>query len=95
MGGPPPLRDVMAAERLLLTPEEAAKVLRIGRTTVYALMKSGELRPVHIGRSCRISQAEVERYVRRLQPLPPHPQPSPDAASIHNAPTHRVSGLPD
>ncbi len=70
MGDPQPLRDVMAADRLLLTPEEAAKVLRIGRTTVYALMKSGELRPVHIGRSCRISQAELERYVRRLEALP-------------------------
>jgi excisionase family DNA binding protein len=80
MGDPQPLRDVMAADRLLLTPEEAAEVLRIGRTTVYALMKSGELRPVHIGRSCRISQAEVERYVRRLQALPSRPQPSPDAA---------------
>jgi hypothetical protein len=43
-------------------------------------MKSGELRPVHVGRSCRISQAEVERYVRWLQALPYRPQPSPDAA---------------
>jgi excisionase family DNA binding protein len=80
MGDPQPLWDVMAADRLLLTPEEAAKVLRIGRTTVYALMKRGELRPVRIGRSCRISQAEVERYVRRLQALPVPSQPSPDAA---------------
>ena len=80
MGDPQPLRDVIATNRLLLTPEEAAKALRIGRTTVYALMKSGELRPVHIGRSCRISQAEVESYVRRLQTLPSRPQPSPDAA---------------
>jgi excisionase family DNA binding protein len=80
MGDPQPLRDVMAADRLLLTAEEAANVLRIGRTTVYALMKSGELRPVHIGRSCRISQAELDRYVRRLEASPPRPQPSPDAA---------------
>ncbi len=80
MGDPQPLRGVSAADRLLLTPEEVAKALRIGRTTVYALMKSGELRPVHIGRSCRIPQAEAERYVRRLQALPTHPQPSPDAA---------------
>ena len=80
MGNPQPLRDVLTADRLLLTPEEAAQVLRIGRTTVYALMKGGELRSVHIGRSCRISQEEVERYVRRLQALPSRPQPSPDAA---------------
>jgi excisionase family DNA binding protein len=80
MGDPQPLRNDMAAGRLLLTPEEAAKVLHIGRTTVYALMKSGDLRPVHIGRSCRISQAELERYVRRLEASPSRPQPSPDAA---------------
>ena len=80
MGDPQPLRDVATADRLLLTPEEAAKVLRIGRTTVYALMKSGDLRPVHIGRSCRISQSELDRYVRRLEAAASRPQPSPDAA---------------
>jgi excisionase family DNA binding protein len=80
MGDPQPRGHVMATDGLLLTPEEVAKLLRVGRTTVYALMKSGELRPVHIGRSCRISQEEVERYVRRIQALPSRPQPSPDAA---------------
>ena len=80
MGDPQSLRRLTAVDRLLLTPEEAASVLRIGRTTVYALIKSGELRPVHIGRSCRISQAEVQAYVRRLQAVQTRPQPSPDAA---------------
>ena len=80
MGDPQPLREVSIADRILLTPEDAAEVLRVGRTTVYALMKSGELRPVHIGRSCRISQAELDRYVRRLEASSSRPQPSPDAA---------------
>src|SRR4051794_28651668 len=70
-------REPVSSNPLLLTPEEAATVLRLGRTTVYALMKAGELHAVHIGRSCRISRAELERYVRRLEtPLPsaaPHP----------------------
>ena len=66
MGGPEPLQDLLASSPLLLTPEEAATVLRIGRTTLYALMKSGDLRPVHIGRSCRLPRAELERYVRCL-----------------------------
>jgi excisionase family DNA binding protein len=60
-------RDAWAAESLLLTPEEAARLLRVGRTTVYALMKAGDLRPVHIGRSCRLPRAELERYVRCLE----------------------------
>jgi excisionase family DNA binding protein len=66
-------RDV-ASDPLLLTPEEAAHVLRVGRTTVYALMKAGKLRPVHIGRSCRLARAELEQYVARLQPPPPRAQ---------------------
>lgn len=76
MPDPQPLRDDLTAESLLLTAEEAARVLRVGRTTIYALMKAGVLRPVHIGRSCRLPRAELERYVRRLQaprPVPPRP----------------------
>jgi excisionase family DNA binding protein len=80
MGAPQPLPDVIARDRLLLTPEEAAEILRVGRTTVYALMRSGELRPVHIGRSCRLSRAELERYVDRLESPYSRPQPPPDAA---------------
>src|SRR4051794_24705779 len=41
-------------------------------------MKAGELQPVHIGRSCRLSRAELERYVRRLEapePVPPRRRP--------------------
>src|SRR4051812_45552262 len=71
MGNGERLHDLLAREALLLTPEEAAKLLRVGRTTVYALMKAGELRPVHIGRSCRISHAELERFVSRLDAPPP------------------------
>ena len=63
------------ADPLLLTPEEAAQLLRVGRTTIYALMKVGELQPVHIGRSCRLSRTELQSYVNRLQ----SPSPAPPA----------------
>ena len=69
-------REPAPSEPLLLTPEEAAELLRVGRTTIYTLMKAGELRPVHIGRSCRLPRAELERYVRRLEaPAPSAPAP--------------------
>ena len=54
-------------EQLLLTTVQAARVLGIGRTGVYALMKEGLLRPVHLGRSCRISWAELERFIACLE----------------------------
>ena len=60
-------RDELATTRLLLTPEQAAEVLRVGRTTIYALMRISELQPVHIGHSCRLSRIEIERHVRRLE----------------------------
>jgi excisionase family DNA binding protein len=53
-------------EQLLLTMAQAAKVLGVSRTTVYQLIKAGDIRPVHLGRSARISWAELERYVLRL-----------------------------
>jgi excisionase family DNA binding protein len=66
-----PQREISSSDALLLTPEEAARVLRVGRTTVYALLKAGDLHPVHIGRSCRLSRAELERYVNQLEARPP------------------------
>jgi excisionase family DNA binding protein len=53
-------------EQLLLTTVQAARVLGVGRSTIYQLIKQGDLHPVHVARSCRISWAELERYVARL-----------------------------
>lgn len=39
---------------LLLRPEKAAELLSVGRTTVYALMRSGALRSVRVGTLRRI-----------------------------------------
>ncbi|MPY79828.1 MAG: helix-turn-helix domain-containing protein [Actinophytocola sp.] len=51
---------------VLLTAEEAAERLAIGRTAVYALLKTGELDSVRIGRLRRIPANAVENYVHRL-----------------------------
>ena len=53
-------------EQLLLTTVQAGRVLGVGRSTIYQLLKTGELHAVHVGGSCRISWAELERYVARL-----------------------------
>jgi excisionase family DNA binding protein len=52
--------------RLLLRPEEVAQTLGIGRTTVFELMRSGELRSVKIGVSRRIPADAVTEYVAGL-----------------------------
>ena len=53
-------------ERLLLTAEEAAEVLNIGRAKVYDLLRTGELESVKIGRLRRIPVEKVHEFARRL-----------------------------
>lgn len=70
---PAPDRTVRAMpERVLLTVEEAAEQLGIGRTTAYALVRSGELDSVRIGRLRRIPKEAIDNYAARLiQHRPP------------------------
>lgn len=53
--------------RILLTPEEAAKRLSVGRTTVYELMGSGQLESMTIGRSRRIHTDALNEFVNRMR----------------------------
>lgn len=47
----------------LLTPSEAAGILRIGYRRVLDLIALGELRAYRIGRVFRISRVELYRYL--------------------------------
>ena len=50
---------------LLLTMTEAARVLSVGRTTMYELVGAGEIDVVHIGRSARVPVDALEEFVER------------------------------
>jgi excisionase family DNA binding protein len=53
-------------EKVLLTPEEAAQALSIGRSKVYELLRAGALASVRIGASRRIPVDAVRAYVDAL-----------------------------
>ena len=53
-------------DQLLVTPEEAARRLSVGRTTIYELMSSGELKSVNIGRCRRVPVSSLSSFVSRL-----------------------------
>lgn len=53
-------------ERVLLTVEEVAQRLGVGRTTAYSLVRNGEIESVHIGRLRRIPKEAVDNYAARL-----------------------------
>jgi excisionase family DNA binding protein len=54
-------------EKLLLTAEETAELLGIGRTKVYELMRLGLIESVKIKGSRRIPTEAVRNYVERLR----------------------------
>ena len=56
-------------EKLLLSPEEAAEVLGVGRSRVYDLMRKRELVSVRIGKCRRVPVAALRLYVERLTEL--------------------------
>lgn len=55
-----------ARESLLLTVEEAAKSLRIGRTSAYELVMRGTIQSVKIGRRRLAVRAGLEAFVESL-----------------------------
>lgn len=52
--------------RVLLNIDEAAQQLGIGRTKTYALIKSGDLESVQIGRLRRVPRSAIDEYAARL-----------------------------
>jgi excisionase family DNA binding protein len=53
-------------DKILLTPDEAAEVLGVGKSTVYDLMRMRLLRSVQIGRSRRVPVQACQELVDRL-----------------------------
>jgi excisionase family DNA binding protein len=54
-----------AAPAILVRPEEAARMLRVSRSAIYALMQDGELPSITIGSRRRIPRAALDDYVTR------------------------------
>jgi excisionase family DNA binding protein len=53
-------------DRVLLTVEEAAEQLGIGRTLMYKLIAHGEVESIRIGRLRRVPTSAIQDYARRL-----------------------------
>lgn len=55
------------SSRLLLTVVEAAEVLGIGRSTMYELIRTGQVEVVHLGRCARVPTTALEEFVEHLR----------------------------
>ena len=61
-----PVRDTDEAKQILVTVDEAARRLSIGRSHIYAQMQQGRLRSVRIGRSRRILERDLDDFIEDL-----------------------------
>lgn len=56
----------MAQQRArFLTVAEVADILRVSTMTVYRLIKAGDLAAVRVGKSYRLAEDEIDRYLAR------------------------------
>jgi excisionase family DNA binding protein len=51
----------------LLTVKQAARMLNLGRSTVYNLIAGGRLDVVHIGRSTRVPIDAITKFISELR----------------------------
>jgi excisionase family DNA binding protein len=51
----------------LLTVDQVADILKLGRTKLYEIMDRGDLPSIRIGRSRRILRSDLNCYIARLR----------------------------
>jgi excisionase family DNA binding protein len=59
-------RTGKAMERVLVTIDEAAEALGIGRTTIYQLIRDSDLVPAKIGRRSLVTADSVRAYAAKV-----------------------------
>jgi excisionase family DNA binding protein len=52
-------------EKQLLSPNSAAQALDVSRSTIYAMMKAGQIKFVSVGADRRIPAKEIKRIASR------------------------------
>lgn len=56
-----------AGQRILLSVEQAAELLNVGRTTMFRLVTSGQVSSVRIGRLRRVPLDALHSFAAELQ----------------------------
>lgn len=64
--GDSPEERTAARRPLLLTVQQAAEMIGVGRSTLYRIMDRGEIQSVHLGASRRIPLSAAYDFVEQL-----------------------------
>ena len=55
------------SQKMAYTVVEAAKLLSLSRSQIYRVMDLGLLETIKVGRARRVTHAQLERFVRKLE----------------------------
>ncbi|MCC7018567.1 MAG: helix-turn-helix domain-containing protein [Ardenticatenales bacterium] len=55
------------ADRVLLTVKDVQELTQLGRTTVYALIRTGELPTVRFGRLIRVRREALDTWLAKME----------------------------
>ena len=67
-------------DKLLYRPAEAAELLGVGRSKIYALLAAGEIPSVRVGKSIRVPAGELRKWVQERGSKPSDGVPEPERA---------------
>lgn len=59
--------EIIQTPRVMLSVADAAGCLSVGRSTMYELIRSGEIESVHIGRLHRVPADCLHEFVERCR----------------------------
>ena len=51
----------------MFKPIEVAKILNVSRSQIYVLLRDGAIRSSRVGKTRRISENELVRYIRSIE----------------------------
>jgi excisionase family DNA binding protein len=60
------MENIEADDRLLDSILEAARILDVGRTTIYTLIKDGDLKSIKIRNRHLVIRASINQLIKRL-----------------------------
>ncbi len=87
---PDPVSVDVALRPLLVDAKQAARLLGIGRTTLYELIHADAISPLHIGRCVRFAVTDLEAFVANGCVAVPSSRPLPKPAPAASQPrSHR------
>lgn len=58
------MSDRQLGEVQFLTVAEVASIMRVSKMTVYRMVHAGEIPAIRVGRSFRVPEDEVHKYLR-------------------------------